>query len=183
MIYWSLVGLRAIEKEDLVILKNWRNNYEFRRNFREVRELSMSDQEVWFESLQKSKNQNFMFMIIDINNWAPIWAGWLLYVNWINRSADFSFYIGKDDLYIDTIWYAKESTKLLLDYAFNNLNLNKVWMELYEFDLLKINFFKNEFNFKIDWTLRQNCYEWWRYWDSYIISLLKQEFNELKSKL
>jgi len=45
-------------------------------------------------------------------------------------------------------------------------------MELYEFDSQKINFFKNDFNFKQDGLLRDNCFEEGRYWDSIIISLI-----------
>jgi len=172
------VGLRALEKEDLKFLKDWRNHVDFRRNFREVRELSIIDQEKWFESLQNTKQINFMFTIVELETNQPIGAAGLLYVNWINRSADFSFYIGKDEIYIDDAEISIEASKLLINYGFNNLNLNKIWMELYEFDKRKINFFTNKFNFKQDGLLRQNCYEDGKYWDSYIISLLKGEHIE-----
>ena len=55
MIKGKFIGLRAVEKEDLQLLRDWRNISSFRRNFREVRELSMYDQEKWFESLQSGK--------------------------------------------------------------------------------------------------------------------------------
>ena len=175
MIKGSIVGLRAVEKEDLHLFRDWRNIVEFRKHFREVRELSLTDQERWFESLQNTKNINFMFTIIDLKTNEAIGAAGLLYVNWINRSGDFSFYIGKDNLYIDNEGIAKEATQLLINYGFNNLNLNKIWMELYEFDSQKIAFFQNKFNFKIDGTLRQNCFEDGKYWDSLIISKLKDD--------
>ena len=101
MIKGKFIGLRAVEKEDLQLLRDWRNISSFRRNFREVRELSMYDQEKWFESLQSGKYNNFMFTIIDLETNKPIGAAGLLYINWIIRSADFSFYIGKDEAYID----------------------------------------------------------------------------------
>ena len=65
MIKGKFIGLRAVEKEDLKYLRDWRNLTEFRKNFREFRELSMSDQELWFESLQNSRQTNFMFTIVD----------------------------------------------------------------------------------------------------------------------
>ena len=64
---------------------------------------------------------------------------------------------------------------MLIQYGFNNLNLNKIWMELYEFDQQKIDFFTNNFKFKVDGVLRQNCFEDGQYWDSKIISLLHSE--------
>ena len=65
MIKGHSIGLRAVEKEDLVYLRDWRNIPSFRKNFREVRELSLVDQDVWFDSLQKTKHINYMFVIID----------------------------------------------------------------------------------------------------------------------
>lgn len=176
MIKGNIVGLRAIEKEDLSLLRDWRNISAFRRNFREYRELSMVNQENWFARLNASPN-DFMFMIVRLEDNKPIGACGLLYTNWIIRSADFSFYIGHDEAYIDSIGYADESAKLLIEYGFKNLNLNKIWMELYEFDSAKLDFFLNRFSFKKDGKLRDNCYEDGRYWDSYIISLTR---NDLK---
>jgi len=176
MIKGEIVGLRALEKKDLKILRDWRNNVSSRKNFREVRELSLNDQEGWFESLQRTKHINFMFVIVDLETKKPIGACGLLYINWINRAADFSFYIGQNETYIDDNTPSVESVKLLIDYGFKNLNLNKIWMELYEFDHKKIDFFTKNFNFKKDGLLRQNCFEDGKYWDSYIISLLKEEY-------
>lgn len=176
MIKGRLVGLRAIEKEDLKQLRDWRNLTDFRKNFREFRELSLTDQELWFESLQKSSQTNFMFTIVDLKTSKPIGAAGLLYVNWINRSADFSFYIGENNLYIDGSPVSIEAVKLLINYGFDNLNLHKIWMELYEFDNRKIDFFKKQFNFEQDAILRDNCFENGKYWNSVIISLI----NDIK---
>lgn len=173
MIKGKKVGLRAVEKEDLPYLRDWRNIVEFRKNFREVRELSLFDQKVWFDSLQNTKHINYMFTIVDLKTSMPIGAAGLLYINWIIRSADFSFYIGDQEKYIGSDGVAYEASKLLINYGFNNLNLHKIWMELYEFDKQKINFFTKKFNFKLDGLLRDNCFENGRYWDSHIISLIK----------
>ena len=174
MIKGNLVGLRALEKEDLIHLRDWRNITHFRKHFREVRELSLADQENWFDHLQKTKDRNFMFGIERLGDGKLIGTCGLLYINWIIRSADYSFYIGEDCAYIDNNGWAKEATNLLLSYGFHTLNLNKIWMELYEFDKKKIDFFINEFDFKQDGILRDNCFENGKYWDSVLISILKQ---------
>lgn len=170
MIKGDLVGLRAVEKEDLALLRDWRNIPEFRRNFREVRELNLTNQEKWFERSCVNNLNDFMFVIVRLSDNKPIGACGLLYINWIIRSADFSFYIGDNNSYIDSEGYAKDAANLLINYGFSNLNLHKIWMELYEFDKLKLDFFQNEFNFQVDGKLRDNCFEDGKYWDSYIIS-------------
>tara|TARA_B100001175_G_C19382440_1_gene577228 strand:- start:381 stop:902 length:522 start_codon:yes stop_codon:yes gene_type:complete len=172
MINGKKVGLRAVEKEDLPFLRDWRNIPGFRKNFREVRELSLADQEEWFDSLQKTKHINFMFTIIDLKTNKPIGAAGILYINWIIRSGDFSFYIGDKEKYIGNDGIAEEAVRLLIDYGFNNLNLHKIWMELYEFDNQKIDFFMNKFEFKRDGILRDNCFENGKFWNSLIISKL-----------
>ena len=172
MIKGKTVGLRAVEKEDLKILRDWRNLVDFRKNFREVREISLHDQEIWFENLQKTKDINFMFTIIDLDSNLPIGAAGLLYINWIIRSADFSFYIGDKKKYIGNDGIAYEAAKLLIDYGFKKLNLHKIWMELYEFDNKKIEFFTKTFQFEKDGTLRDNCFENGKYSNSFIFSLI-----------
>ena len=172
MIKGTRVGLRAVEKEDLPYLRDWRNLSNFRKNFREVRELSLKDQDIWYESLQKTKHINYMFIIVDLETNLPIGAAGILYINWIIRSGDFSFYIGENEQYIGDNGKAEEAAKLLIDYGFKNLNLHKIWMELYEFDKQKIEFFTQKFYFQQDALLRDNCFENGKYWNSLIISLI-----------
>lgn len=179
MIKGKLVGLRALEKEDLGLLRDWRNIASFRRNFREYRELNMVNQENWFTRVNASPN-DFMFVIERLEDKTPLGACGLLYTNWIIRSSDFSFYIGHEDRYIDNIGYAEEAARLLIEYGFNNLNLHKIWMELYEFDHSKIDFFTKSLNFKQDGILRDNCFEDGRYWNSAIYSLLENDHNSKK---
>jgi RimJ/RimL family protein N-acetyltransferase len=172
MIQGKLVGLRAVEREDLKILRDWRNNDEFRKNFREFRELNMDNQEKWYEKTCIGNPNDFMFVIDRLEDNKPIGACGLLYINWIIRSADFSFYIGENESYVDDTGYAKDAATLLINYGFKSLNLHKIWMELYEFDSRKIAFFQDEFNFKVDGKLRDNCFEDGKFYNSLIISLI-----------
>ncbi len=177
MIKGKLTGLRAVESGDLEQLKHWRNLPAFRRNFREVKELNNDNQQKWFQLLQNNSLSDYMFSIVDLKDESLIGACGLLYINWIIRSADFSFYIGKEEVYVDDKGYAEDAAGLLLNYGFNNLNLHKIWMELYEFDNRKLEFFQNKFNFKKDGVLRDNCFEEGKYYNSYIISVLKPDFS------
>jgi RimJ/RimL family protein N-acetyltransferase len=55
-----------------------------------------------------------------------------------------------------------------------NLNLNKVWTELYSFDERKITMF-SRMGLKRDAVVRDNCFEDGRFHDSYIYSLLRAD--------
>lgn len=171
------IALRALEREDLSSLRDWRNIPDFRKNFREFRELNIDDQLSWFESLQSKKGTDFMFSIIDEDTGELLGACGLLYTNWIARYADVSFYIGKDKAYIDSKGIAKAAANILINYAFDILNLNKIWMELYSFDKKKIEFFQ-KFSFKVDGVLRQNTFHQGKYEDSLILSLLRCDYEK-----
>lgn len=178
MIKGKLTGLRAIEKSDLALMKDWRNNHEMRKNFREIKELNLDNQESWYQRVVLDSKNDFMFMIVRLEDNLPIGVCGLAYINWLIRSADFSFYLGYDDSYIDKDGYAEDAARLLLEYGFNNLNLHKIWTELYEFDRIKIDFFTTKFGFHQDGKLVDNCFESGRYWDSLIVSLLEKEFKK-----
>lgn len=176
MILGKYTGLRAVEKSDLEFLKEWRNKESFRKNFREVRELSSYNQEKWYDKLHQSPN-DYMFTIVDLQSGKPIGAAGLLYINWIIRAADFSFYIGEGDSYIDDK-FAPDAVNSLLNYGYNVLNLNKVWMELYSFDTSKLDFFTKEFNFQVDGKFRQNTFYEGKYHDSFLLSLMADEYRK-----
>jgi len=57
------VGLNTIEKSDLSQLRDWRNRPEFRKYFREYRELSMCDQEKWLTNVVQQSPSTVMFAI------------------------------------------------------------------------------------------------------------------------
>lgn len=180
MITQGKIALRAIEEQDLEQLRDWRNQPHYRKNFREVRELGMYNQRAWLTKMNQSPN-DYMFAILNEQNEKLIGAGGLLYIDWILRSADFSIYIGENDEYLKSEPYGGDAVKALLSYGFNILNMNKIWMELYEFDTAKIQFFTGELSFHIDGKLRQNCFYNGKYYDSLIISMLSSEFRQLSN--
>ncbi len=122
------------------------------------RELNLANQEEWFNKCCINNPNDFMFIIERLDNKMPIGACGLLYINWIIRSGDFSFYIGEGEKYIDDEGYASDACKLLINYGFNNLNLNKIWMELYEFDKTKLSFFQKQFGFTIGWKIKKKLF-------------------------
>ena len=175
MLQGKLVGLVAVEKEDLKQLRDWRNNTEFRKHFREYRELSMRHQEIWFEEEVIKDPITIMFSIRRLEDDELLGCCGFAYINWVHRHTDMSLYIGWNNVYIDDMGYAEESCKLLLDYGFKELCLNKVWTEIYEFDEKK-NALYEKLGFHLDGLLRQNYWYDGKWWDSRILSLLSLDY-------
>lgn len=177
MLNGKLIGLFAVEKEDLEQLLDWRNNTEFRKHFREYRELNMTMQEKWFEQKVLNDPTTMMFSIRRLSDNELLGCCGFVYINWVHRHADLSLYIGWEDAYIDNYGYAEESCKLLFDYGFNELNLNKIWTEIYEFDTPKKKLY-DQLCFKQDGLLRQNYFYDGKWWDSRIMSILAGEYHQ-----
>lgn len=167
------VALRAVEREDLNQLLEWRNNPNLRQYFREFRELSQYNQELWFENKVIQDPNTIMFSIIEMENKKLLGACGVCYIDWINRSADFSIYIGHHDLYIDQV-FAPDTAHILVDYAFAELNLHRLWCEVYEFDILKREMLES-IGFKIDGRHRQTHWSQGKWCDSLFYSLLKTD--------
>jgi RimJ/RimL family protein N-acetyltransferase len=176
MIKGKLVGLVAVEREDLPKLMEWRNNQEFRKHFREYRELNLAMQEQWFEQEVLKNPTTIMFSIRRLSDNELLGCCGLVYINWVDRHADISLYIGWEDTYIDEEGYAEEACRLLLGYGFHELTLNKVWTEIYVFDEKKKVLY-DKFGFHQDGLLRQNYFFDGNWWDSRILSLLVDEFR------
>lgn len=153
MLRGKSVGLRAIEKADLNMLLAWRNKPEFRLFFREYKELNSENQIQWFEKFVMRDSNTRMFAIIELETNQLIGACGLCYIDWVNRSADFSIYIGKDDLYIDDV-YAIDAAKLLEKYGFEEMNLHRLWAEIYSIDKKKKEFF-NKLQFEKEGHLKE----------------------------
>jgi len=173
MLKGEFTGLRAVERSDLSILLEYRNRTEYRRYFREYRELSMENQNFWFEEIVMKDPKTIMFSIVELESDRLLGACGLCYIDWINKNADFSIYIGADDLYIDEK-YAPDAGNTMALYAFKELGLHRLWAEIYEFDNLKINFFEN-MGFKLEGRHRQTLWSEGKWHDSLFYSLLEDE--------
>ena len=174
MVIIDNIGIRAIEIDDLAIIQKWRNDENLRQYFREYREFSMTQIKDWYIKMIND-NKFEMFVIVDLISEELIGVTGVTYIDWVNRHADVHFYIGKKSSWIDE-QYSPCAFQLILNYGFKILNLNKLWAEIYEIDVKKLAFFKNN-GFRVDATLRDHYYHNGKYYNSHILSLLKSEFE------
>lgn len=173
MIKGRATALRAIEASDLDQLLAWRNRPELRRFFREYRELNATQQRQWFDSKVNGDPSTRMFAIVHQDTDTLLGAAGLCYIDWINRTADFSLYIGHEGLYIDDT-LAPDVAVTMIDYAFDELGLNRLWSEIYAFDEAKTRFFQ-KLGFTLDGRHRQTHWAEGAWHDSLFFSLLASD--------
>lgn len=173
----EMVYLSAVERSDLMPLMKWRNQEAFKKHFREYREINLELQERWYLKEAVDNPSTLMFAIRRKQDEELLGCCGLCYINWIQRHADLSLYIGYQDAYIDETGYAEESLSILFDYGFRQLGLNKIWTEIYEFDDKKKALY-DRLGFQVDGILRENYFYDGRWWNSCLLSLLQKEYRQ-----
>lgn len=174
MLTGSRTTLRAITRDDLEPLRQWRNQPRLRCYFREYREISPDMQEGWYETTVLTDPNTRMFAIAARDDGRLLGACGLCWIDWRARSADFSIYLGADDLYIDD-HYAPDAARLLIGYGFDELNLHRIWAEIYETDHAKQALLPN-LGFVAEGRHRQTTWKEGRYVDSMFYGLLRDEW-------
>jgi RimJ/RimL family protein N-acetyltransferase len=167
------VALRAIERRDLEQLRAWRNRPQLQRHFRQSRELTAQDQVAWFENVVERDPSTRMFAIEERERGRLLGACGLCFVNWASGTAELSIYIGVDDLYVDDR-FAPEAAGLLVDHAFDDLDLHRLWVEIYAFDTRKQRLFE-DLGFVLEGRFREHCLHEGERHDSLFYGLLRPE--------
>jgi RimJ/RimL family protein N-acetyltransferase len=114
-----------------------------------------------------------MFAIVHTESDTLLGAAGLCYIDWVNRTADFSIYIGHEGRYIDDT-LAPDAAITMIGYAFDELGLNRLWSEIYAFDSAKTRFFE-QLGFSLDGRHRQTHWAEGAWHDSLYFSLLASD--------
>ncbi|MCV0411918.1 GNAT family protein [Nitrosarchaeum sp.] len=172
MISGNLINLRAIEETDLKELKKLRNTKQARIHTREFRLLSMINQKTWFESIHTQNPPHFIMFVVENKNGKLIGICGLTYIDWKNRHAEISILLSQKN------WQktnpAKEIIYLLEEYGFGELNLHRLWAEIFETAPLNIALFEM-LNYKLEGKLREKLWRNNKWNDSFIFSKLMDD--------
>lgn len=127
------IVLRAIEKEDLALLQRWRNSEEVMPYCRQYRPLSVANMQAWYRLLNSDKQYNLindLFMIIV--DGVAIGVGGFVRIDWRNRKAELSFYVGENpSMYKNNL---SEILVSFMDYGSKTLGLHKIYWPVYSFN-------------------------------------------------
>lgn len=175
MLKGKKVNLCSIERESLEQLRTWRNQPELRKYFREHREINSAMQNSWYEEKVLKDNNQVNFEIRDTKTDKLIGHCGLYYVHWVYRHAEFGIYIG--DASYRSGGYGSDALRTLIKYGFEDLNLHRIWCEVYG-NNKAIEVYKH-IGFKSEGILRQNVFKNNEYLDSYILGILKEEYKNI----
>lgn len=172
MIVGKSVQLRVIEREEMHLVRHWRNSPEVYQHMANRDLIGPPQQERWFEEVIQQDRHVFL-IVATLSENTPIGLTNLRDIDLRNRHAESGLYIASPEHRSN--FFGLEAYYLMLDYGFSYLNLHKVYGHvLVENELgVKMN---TAFGFQIEGTLRDEVYYDNRFHDYYRIGVLKEEF-------
>ena len=166
--------LRGLKKNDLCgAMFNWANDSKVTYYMcMGLKPNSMELMEEEYSQLIHS-DKDVVFAIVDKKTGAHIGNVGLYAINWVARSAEYRIVIGERKYHGKG--YGTETAKLIVAYAFDKLNLNKVFLGVNAENKTAIKSYKNS-GFVEEGRARQEIYRNGRYYDAITMSILREEF-------
>ena len=166
--------LRELEKSDIPRINEWRNDAEvisqLGANFIYISE----DVDYrWFENYQANRERSIRLAILDKATESHIGNIYLTEIQQINRSAEFSIFIGQSKF--RSKGYGFEAIKLILSHGFKDLNLNRIHLTVLT-DNLRAKRVYEKAGFQFEGKLRQAVFKNGEYKDLDFMAILKTEF-------
>lgn len=126
------VALGPIHRGLLPLFVRWMNDFEVTRSLElPWRGWTLEREEQWYETTAKD-SASAHFGVYALPDLQPIGSAGLIHVNPHDRTAEFGILIGEK-----AFWgrgYGTETTRLMLDYAFNALGLHNVLLRVYAYN-------------------------------------------------
>jgi diamine N-acetyltransferase len=173
------VKLRELERADLPVINSWRNDAEvvehLGANFLFI---APEIDARWYDGYLAARDRAVRLAILDPELDRIVGCVYLIDINRINRSAEFSIMIG-DKAY----WskgYGTAATKAMLAHAFNDLNLHRIHLSVLAENLRAIRLYE-KVAFRVEGRQRDAVFKKGKYWDVIQMAVLEAEYRELES--
>ncbi|NSW53152.1 MAG: GNAT family N-acetyltransferase [Anaerolineae bacterium] len=174
MIYGKRLRLRALERSDLPLFVRWLNDPEVTDNLLIGHPFSMDTENQWYEGmLQRSQYERPL--VIELRsgeNWQMIGNLSLMDISWQHRSAELGIVIGEKSAWNQG--YGTEAIQLLVKHAFDELNLHRIWLRVYQTNPRGRRCYEKA-GFRLEGTERESIFKHGRYIDVDVMSILSTD--------
>lgn len=170
------VYLRALEPEDYAKLHEWRNDEEIGHNFSGTKLFTSTlNEKKWIEDrIFDKENVSCAICIKETNEF--IGCVFLNTIDHLNRSGHCPTFIGAKDQWGKG--YATDARVLILKHAFHDKGLERIWAHVTTDNLGSLRMLE-KCNYKKEGLLRRATYVDGEFKDLYVLSILREEFDEL----
>lgn len=166
------IYIRLMEDKDVPYKVKWINDPEIRHTLNFEYPISEIGTRKWLQSVSGNPSRKD-FIVCSIENDKPIGYCGLIGIDYKNGKAESYMGIGEKTLHGKGIGF--EIRKILLDYAFYELDLNKVYAYVWEKNMAMVKL-NEKVGFQIEGLLRQDILSHGERRDRYIMGILKNEY-------
>lgn len=182
MIYGERIRFRHAERSDIPTFVNWLNDPEVRQGLLLYLPMSQAEEENWFESNLK-RPVDERVLCIEVRqpalgdrpeSWKHIGNCGFHAIDWRNRSSEVGIMIGDK-----TAWnqgYGTEAMQLMLKVGFDTLNLNRIFLHVFETNPRAIRAYEKA-GFVHEGRLRQAECKNGQMIDILVMSVLREEWR------
>ncbi|MCD6580005.1 GNAT family N-acetyltransferase [bacterium] len=166
------IYLRPPELNDASIFGKWFNDPEIRKYISNRFPYSLFIEEELIKNINSEKN---VFLVICEKKSKKAIGNMSININWVNRRAMLGIIIG--EIEFQNKGYGKEAMVLMLDYAFSELNLHKIVLEVYDFNKKALSLYK-KLGFKREGHFKKHSFKEGKYMDLTYMGLLEKEWQK-----
>jgi RimJ/RimL family protein N-acetyltransferase len=168
--------LRPLEREDAPAVATWFNDPQVRHTLQRYQPMTVREEEEFLASAGRGEHDLVLGIVLKQDD-RLIGATGLHKIDARNRHCAFGIVIGDKDEWGKG--YGREATRLVVDHAFETLNLNRVWLHVYEYNPRGIRAYE-KVGFKREGVLRQDNFRDGRYWDTIVMGILRDEWEAVE---
>ncbi len=169
----SRVWLRPLERADAPYVLPWINDPDVTRNLLLHRPMNLQAEESFIDETTRDPHA-IVLAIVNRGTDKTVGVTGLQPIDFQSRQAQFGILIG--DRNERGKGLGTESTSLITRYAFDTLNLHRVWLHVVEENAAAIRSYE-KVGYRREGILRDAFYREGRYWNLLSMAVLRQEFK------
>lgn len=170
MILGEKVFLKALNYSDSPKLLEWVNDPTLKYLTGTIYPVSDMEHKKWFEN-RICDATGKMFGIEDKFTGELIGVIGLKSIDFINRNAELYIYIGDKNYWGEGL--GTEATKLLISFAFNELNLHRIYLMVFSYNTRAIKSYE-KVGFKKEGIMRESIYKAGKYHDKIFMGIINK---------
>jgi diamine N-acetyltransferase len=177
MLTGKRVRLRAIEREDIPTFVRWLNDREVTQFLLVNTPFSKAMEEKWFEGQLANAPTHGQILAIEARageEWVHIGNTGIHNIEPVHLNAEFGILIGEKSYWNQG--YGREATRLTLQHGFEDLNLHRIFLHVYDNNPRAIAAYKAA-GFVQEGILREAVYKNGKYLNIIVMSVLHTEWN------
>lgn len=169
--------LRPAERDDIPTFLTWLADAEVAESLANRAPWSRVAEESWFDELQQSQGKTTWHFVICVRDGGqPIGFAGLHSVDHVNGSTELGIGIGERSQWDQG--FGTEAMQVLLDFAFGELRLHRVFLHVFDFNERAIRVYERV-GFRHEGTAREMFYQHGRFCDTHLMGILVDEWAAL----